>query len=316
MPRQRFKLGIVILAHRSPQQLAALLSALAHPQVTTYLHVDRRADGQIFRAALEHAGVGDVVWLKRRRTSWGSIKIVDAELEGISRASADGCSYILVISGEDFPLRPIGEIVEFTEANQDRSYVQAVPVGETVWALGERSRTDFYSYKLRDRIYTCIPRGEDTSHMNRKGQVLNWALRAYSSFKPERRFPEYLAPYGGGQWLNLSAQAAEYVLEFLQTRADYRPYHQHTACADEILIQSILFGSGFAADHGIVNDDLRFQIWGDGDHPRKLKHEDLPAMLASADLFARKVSAEQHPELWTKLLELSAFAPAVANLGA
>lgn len=303
MQPQRFKLGIVVLAYHRPQQLAVLLEHLRHPQVTVYLHIDRGADISPFRAALAGAPRGQVVWLPRHRSSWGSLAIVDAELEGIARAVADGCSYVLVISGEDFPLRPVAEILDFALANHDRSFVQTYALPYQAWPYEGRQRTDFYTCSLAGKLCTCIPRGEDTSSMSGPRRALNWALRARFMFKPPRRFPSYLRPFGGQQWLNLTRAAAEHVLDFIARHPDYRRYHVYTACPDEILIQSILLGSGFAEEHEIVCDDLRFLRWTGGDHPKTLQLADLPAMQESGDLFARKVIAEADPELFAILRE-------------
>lgn len=299
--RRDFKLGIVVLAYHRPEQLADLLATLRHPQVTIYLHIDSGSRLRPFRDALATADVGDVVWLHRYRSRWGSPAIVDAELEGISRAVNDDCSYVLLISGEDFPLRPVEEIVAFTEANRDRSYVETFTLAESRWPLQGRERTDFYSLRLFNRYYPCVPRGQDTSHLSRQRLLLNWGLRARFRRKPARRFPGYLTPFGGSQWLNLSSDAASYVLEFVKLHGDYRHYHRYTTCPDELFIQSILLGSGFSAEHEVVNDDLRFLIWGVEDHPKTLQSGDLPEILASSDLFARKVVAEEDPELFIHL---------------
>lgn len=303
MPQPRFKLGIVVLAYHRAEQLAILLETLRHPQVTIYLHIDRGAEIEPFRAALAGAACADVVWLPRHRSGWATVGIVDAELEGIARAIADGCAYVLVISGEDFPLRPVAEIVEFTEANQERSFVQTYELPYAAWPLDGRARTDFYTCTLAGSRYTCVPRGEDTTSMNWARRTLNWGLRARFMFKPARRFPTYLRPFGGQQWLNLTRAAATHVIGFVARHPDYRSYHVYTACPDEMFIQSILMGTGFAGDHEVVSDDLRFLLWVGGDHPKTLRLEDLPAMAAGADLFARKVVAEQDPPLFAALRE-------------
>jgi hypothetical protein len=301
-----FRLAIVVLAHSRPEQLAILLDTLRHPQVTVYLHIDSGAELEPFRRELAVRSVPEPVWLRRHRTRWGSLEIVDAEIEGIAQAIADGCSYVLLISGEDFPLRPVSELVAFAQANQERSFVQGYALPYAAWPRDGRERTDFYSCRVGSNLYTCIPRGEDTSALRPPRRLLNWALRLRFMFKPSRRFPAYLRPYGGQQWLNLSPAAAAYVLGFLAEHPDYRSYHAHTACPDELLIQSVLLGSGFADDHEIVDDDLRFLRWTGGDHPKLLALEDLAAMRESGDLFARKVVAEHDPQLFAALRELTA----------
>jgi hypothetical protein len=303
MQLRRFKLGIVVLAYHRPDQLAMMLATLRHPQVTIYLHIDSGVDISPFRRALAAARVGEVVWLRRHRSNWGSLGIVDAELEGIAQAMADRCSYVLVISGEDFPLRPVEEIVEFAETNRERSYVETFALPYRSWPFDGRQRTDFYTCRLLGALYTCVPRGEDTKGMTAPRRLLNWGLRARFMFARRRRFPPYLRPYGGQQWLNLSPAASRYTIDFVSRHPDYRHYHRYTACPDELFVQSILLGSDFAGGHEIVNDDLRFLIWTGGDHPKLLELEDLPAMVESSDLFARKVDGDADPQLLAALRE-------------
>jgi len=289
-------LAIVVLAHDAPDQLALLLSTLGHPRVRVYLHVDRRVPLAPFTRALAGAGVDDVTLLPRHATAWASMELVDAALEGLVRGVEDGCGYFLLVSGRDYPLRPVEEIVGFAEAAGPRSYVEHFPLPDPRWRFEGRERTDFYTYTVRDRRETCIPRGEDTSFLNWKGRLLNEALRVRTAFKPTRRFPSYARPYGGSQWWNLSRSAADAVLGFLDEHPDYRRYHEHTLAPDELFFQSILLGTPLAGELETVDDSLRFMRWPeDESHPRLLTVEDAPALREalreSETLFYRKVDA-------------------------
>jgi len=292
------RLAIVVLAHDAPAQLASLLSALRHPRVRLYLHVDRRVPVAPFAAALADAGLEDVTPLPRHATAWASMELVEVALGGLVRGVEDDCGYFLLISGRDFPLRPVEEIVAFAEAAGSRSYLEHFPLPDPRWRLEGRDRTDFYTYTVRGRRETCVPRGEDTGHLNWRGKLLNEALRARSAFKGPRRFPAYARPFGGSQWWNLSRAAADYVLGFLEAHPDYRRYHEHTLVPDELFFQSILAGTGFAAGHEVVDDSLRFMRWHEGEsHPRALTMDDLPALRESADLFCRKLDPAADPRI-------------------
>jgi hypothetical protein len=238
---------------------------------------------------------------------------VDAELEAMARALDDGCAYVITLSGEDFPLRPIGGIVEFFEANRERSYVNGFSLPHDGWEFDGRERTDFYTYRIFGRALTCVPFGEDASVISRSviWRAVNLALRLRSALRPKRRFPSYLTPHGGEHWMNLTDAAVVHLLDFVRSRPDYRRYHRDTGCVDEVFIQSILLGSDFTETHEIVNDDLRFLIWDEGGrtpHPKTLTLEDLPAVLQSSDLFARKVSCQAEPELFNELQRRLGFA--------
>ncbi|HEX7244587.1 MAG TPA: beta-1,6-N-acetylglucosaminyltransferase [Solirubrobacterales bacterium] len=298
------KLAIVVLAHDRPEHLARLLSAVRDPAVRVYLHVDRRVPLEPFSQALTAAGLEDVALLPRQATSWASPQLVDAALEGLKRGVADGCGYFLLLSGRDFPLRPAEEIVAFAEGAGSRSYLEHFPLPDPRWRLGGRDRTDFYTYTVRGRRETCIPRGEDTSYLNRRGGLLNRFLRLRGLGKPARRFPSYARAYGGSQWWNLSRDAASHVLAFLERHPDYRRYHEHTLAPDEIFFQSILAGTGFAERAEVVDDSLRFMRWPvEESHPRVLGVDDLPAILASGALFARKFDPSVDAEVLERLAE-------------
>jgi hypothetical protein len=298
------KLAIVVLAHDRPKQLAMLLSVLRHPQVCLYLHVDRRSELAPIATALADAGVREVELLQRHATAWGSVQLVDAALEGLVRGVKDECDYFTLISGQDFPLRPMEEILAFFEKAGSRSYLENFPLPTPRWRFEGRDRTDFYTYTLRGRRETCIPRGEDTSFFNWKGRVLNEMLRVRTTLKPTRHFPSYVHPFGGSQWWNLSRAAADYILDFIDDHPDYRRYHEHTLAPDELFFQSILRGTNFAGEHEIIDDTLRFMRWPEKEsHPRVLTMDDLPAILESESLFGRKFDMSVDDVVLTRLLE-------------
>jgi hypothetical protein len=292
------------LAHRLPKQLACLLSALRSRHVHVYLHIDRREPSAPFTRALAEAKLDDAVLLPRRSTRWGGPAMVDASLDGLARGLAEGCDYFTLISGQDFPLHPIEQILDFAANAGSRSYIESFSLPTADWRFGGRDRTDFYTYDFLGRRETCIPRGEDVSFFNWKGRMLNQALRLRTAFMPPRHFPSYVRPFGGSQWWNLSRVAAEYVLRFVHEHPDYRAYHDHTLAPDELFFQSILLGTEFAARYEVVNDSLRFMVWLEGaDHPRTLTSDDLPAMLESEKLFARKLDAAADGTVLGRLVE-------------
>lgn len=298
------KTAFVVLAHDRPELLGRLPAALRHPDARVYLHVDKRVALPPFAAALEGAGAGEVTLLPRYATAWGSPELVDAALAGLVRGVADGCEYFILLSGRDFPLRPAEEIVAFCAEAGSRSYLEHLPLPVARWRLGGRDRTEFYSYTVRGRRETCVPRGEDTSFLNRKGRLLNQMLRLRGIFKPPRRFPSCARAFGGSQWWNLSRPAAEHVLGFLDRHPDYRAYHEHTLAPDELFFQSILLGTDFAQRHEVVDDNLRFMRWpADASHPRVLGMDDLPAMLESEALFARKFDPALDDAVLARLTE-------------
>lgn len=305
MRQKQFTVGVTVLAHREPEQLARLLAVLRHPRLRIYLHIDSKAGLAPFRAALAEAAVGDVEWLKRRRTRWGGVELVDVTLDAMAHAMRDGCECFTLISGLDFPLQPAASIVAFFADNRGRTFLDHTPLPSDRYPLGGRERTDFYTYTILGRRETCLPRGEPTDQLSARGQLLNATLRLRSALRPARQFPSYLKPFGGELWVNLNHDATTFTLDFVAAHPDYYRYHRYTLIPDELFVQSILAGSSFSQSHELVNDDLRYISWPEPrasqSHPRNLTVGDLPTMLESNDIFARKVNVRNDPELVAKL---------------
>lgn len=297
------KLACIVLAHRGPRQVARMLSCLRHSDVRMYLHVDRRVDLHPFEQALGGFGLEEVTLLPRHATPWGGIGAVDAQLGGLERALEDGCDYFVLLSGQDFPIHPVDRIVERLAAAPELSHVRHFPLPDERWAYGGRMRTEFYTFELFGRMETHIPAGEP-KELSWKGTLLNHLLGFRSALLPERRFPPYVEPYGGWSWWNLSREAAEYVIDFVARHPDYRAFHRHTLSADEIFVHSILMGTGFPGAERVANEDLRFLEWRpDGKHPRILVSDDLPDIMASEALFARKFDDGVDEEVIRRLVD-------------
>ena len=285
------KVACIIRAYHLPKQLALLLSVLRHPQVRVYLHIDRRKPLAPFTRALAEAGLRDIVLLPRYKSWWGSAGVVDAGLEGLAAGVADGCGYFVFMSGQDFPIQPLEDIVAFFEDAGSDSYLSYGPLSESRYR-GQpwygRHRTEFYTYTVRGRRELCVPRGHDVSYMSWRGRTLNQLLRMRGALKPPRRHPPYLRPFVGTAGWNMSRAAAAYVLRFVSEHPDYRRYHTYTLTPDEMFFHSILVGTDFASQHQVVNDNLRYMRWNGAPHPLTLTVDDLSTMIESGKLFARK----------------------------
>lgn len=296
------KVAFIVLAYQRPAQLARLVSVMRDPRARIYVHVDRGVRLAPFTHALASAGGHDVVLLRRHPSRWGTAECVDAVLEGLAAAVADGCGYVFLISEHDFPLRPVREIVEFADHAGSRSYLEHWPVSSSLHRFHGRDRTDFYAYTLFGRRELCIPPGEDVHFLSVPGRIRNQVLRARSSLMPPRRFPTYARPFAGATWWNLSRPASEHILRFVAEHPDYRRYHQHTWVPEEVFFQSILLGTDFADRYEVVGDNLRFYRW-DGVRARVLTVEDLPAIVSSGKLFARKFDTAVDDTVLARLAE-------------
>jgi len=121
------KLAYIILAHKLPEQLIRLVNTLNVYDPTIMIHIDRRTDPAIYQtiydAFEQHK---NVFFLKRHISKWGQMGCVQALLEGIKEIHEKGIAfdYLINLSGQDYPIKPIGQIHDILEKNNGQSYIR------------------------------------------------------------------------------------------------------------------------------------------------------------------------------------------------
>ena len=117
---------------------------------------------------------------------------------------------------------------------------------------------------------------------------------------PLRKMPGQLIPVGRSQWITITTEAVVYILDYLEKHAAIVRFFKLTWAPDEIIFQTILYNSIFR--HSLVNNNLRYIDWSEGKaSPKTLTEHDLPKLLDSDALFARKFNPQTHPEILDKL---------------
>lgn len=268
------KVAHLILAHKAPAQLERLVRALVHPQADCFIHLDRKADLQAFATLANLPGVQFIH--HQFDVRWGGYSLTQAALAGMREILQAPVAYELInlISGEDYPIKPLATIHEFWDQQPGRSFLEYEADGSAWWQANKRRATQ---YHLTEFSFPGRHLAE---------RVLNLLL--------PRRQPPLPRLYGGnmGGWYTLSRAAAEYVVAYVDAHPRLRRYARLTWGSDEFLMQSILLNSPLAAT--VINNNLRYIDWSaGGSSPRVLTQADLPALLASPRLFARKFDIER-----------------------
>lgn len=289
----------IILAHRQPQQLSRLVQALATPNSRFYIHIDSKADLRPFEEAL--AGHGAVVFLKgsnRCEAAWGDVSIVQAVIYAMQQALQDGGKgHVVLLSGQDYPLRHKYEIEAFFQDNQDVDFIKCFPLPFGGWSEnGGMERITYYKVNRSSQKYdymlfpSVYDPAFDWEKCRQQLRSFPFKKRLYilSLILKRRRFPRYAKLMGGAQWWALTMATCQRILHFLQQHPDYIKYHRHSLIPDEFFFQSILHSLPQALP---IKDMLTYVNW-------ERVEEELPVTFTSTDfnelaqqtnfLFARK----------------------------
>lgn len=262
------RIAHVVLAHRLPEQAGRLARALAHPDDEVLVHVDARVDVAPFAAA-----VGDAARLiPRSACRWGGFGMVEAALTGIREALASAGGppdHVCLLSGQDYPIVSRAAMAARLAEAGGAVFMEA-------YAMPRPAFVDGGGLDRLERWYLRPSRAWSLPN-----RIVPWW--------PRRTLPAGLSPHGGGQFWCLPVDVARWVVEEVDARPELERFFRRSFVPDETFFQTLIM----SGPHGprVAGDDLHFVDFAPVDgvkHPRVLTAEDLPALAASGDLYARK----------------------------
>jgi hypothetical protein len=279
----RGTVAVLMLSHRGPAQVSRLVSRLQTGRdVMVAIHHDPRGEPLGLRSSSAVALVPDPV-----PCPWGRPGIniaIRKSLEWL-RANVPDLSWVLVISGQDYPIRAMDSIeAELASASCDgfvRHFrVDSEPADDVhPWQAAVRQR---YIYKRR------LP---GTARSVR----LPWPRR--------HPFRDGLRLYAGEQWVNLSARAVHKILDS-PLNDPVLTFLRRSVSADEAWLTTVALNG--EPELTVVNDRRRYVRWPGGTaHPAVLGPDDLPALRDSDAFFARKVDPAAWPQVYDELDQLA-----------
>ena len=304
----------MILAHNEFPLLTRLLSVLDFPDNSLFVHIDKKVKDDVFaqvKAELEGAVKrASLAFTPRVEVSWGDFSMVQAELVLLREASKSYHDYCHLLSGVDLPLKPHSEITRFFEENAGKEVLQG-------FCFPPRSAAQTAS-RIRLRYYYPFQHTVGHNYLRPLG-LLQWLLlplQALVGVNRLRRLPmaagQPLDIYKGAQWFSVTHDFALDLLEFYSHDENLKPY-RHTMCADEIFVQMFAYHSKYKEriymqkrrnDHLFPNN-MRMVWFEKGLHgsPITFTTEELPYLLQSNQLWARKFSFEKHPDVVDAIME-------------
>jgi hypothetical protein len=289
-------LAYVVLAHKLPEQVGRLIRRLEHPEDRLFVHIDAKQDIEAFERELSPlVETGRVEWIEPRvKCHWAGPGHLMATLAGAAQALASGhdFSHLILLTGQDYPIRATAEIRRFFAEQPQKSFIS--------WSRGE-------GYELPDEQR----RGNERWHWN--GSEDRIVKRHYKlpgrkqpvalpnrllPFVRRRPSPAGLVPSQGLAYWSLSREAIAHCLEYARRHPQLGDYLKRSFAPDENYFQMVLLSSELAPR--LVNEDLRYLNW-DGYHPHTITMADFEPMLASRKLFARKFDSSVDREVMDAL---------------
>jgi hypothetical protein len=255
--------------------------------------------------------LGAEVRTTRAPCEWGNGSQLDALLDSLASLESHEFDWLIVISGQDYPLRPMTDLAEFLTRTPYRLFVETKEAG-TADALNStdeigkylRQRYFYQYYWVPQRVWSKLPPTAQRlvgAGLQRavRGLVRGGALRVYrrprgfspgigvrarrTPFTPERPCRK------GSDWFALSRPVFDDLLERVGASPEYVRYFQRTLMPTESFFHTLLLPTWESENAG---DNLQYRNFvGQRSHPEILGEQDWEMLIACGEFFARKVDA-------------------------
>jgi len=269
------KLAHLILAHRDPQLLERLVKALQHVDADIFIQLDKKSNINNFRYI--EATTNARFIRNRVNIGWCCYSTIDATLKGFEEILSlkNDYSHINLISGQDYPLKPVKLIQQYFFAHANTTFMHTASIADNEW---EDGKARFTKYSFGDL------------HMPGKYHLQNFVNAIF----PQRKLPGGLKPYGRSQWLTITPICAQYVINYIRNNPEVEHYFRMVWAVDEVFFQTILVNSPYKDT--LVNYNLRYIELDAGKRPISYTMADADKLISTNALFARKfdriISAE------------------------
>lgn len=287
------KHAFLLMAHGNWSLLNILIQKLDHKDNDIFLHIDKKADfpNEVEEKLRRSVIYSNLFFCDRRKINWGGYSQIACELRLFEMALLrNKYRYFHIMSGVDFPIKPMSYIHRFFEENNGFQFVDIEPdelTDKTVWQFR-------YYHPLQEIV-------------GRKGS------RKYPSFFFEFYMLEVQRKLGvdrrkknpdiqfkrGPNWVSVTDEFVEYML----SKKDWiRKTFGKTKCSDEMIVPTLVYNSPFAEKQ---KPCMRYIDWTRG-NPYVFTIDEYDEILSSDALFVRKVSLEKETQkiLVEKLMKL------------
>lgn len=290
--------AILIMAHQHFEQLVDLTELLSK-KFNVYIHIDQNADVDSETISqLNQLTAAPVIQTQAVR--WGGYSIAQAAIDLMNLALKDSDNtYFHLISGEDWPLKPLDQIYNFYESS-DKIYMN-------YWRMLDKIKTHepqiwwvkyYFHYDRMNRRSTF-------------GKIYHRLLLAVSGMLRINKLKKYQLDedqmYAGQNWVDVPRDALEYALKYYREHPALETVFKSSFCPDEMWLQTVLCNSDYRAK--IDKNIHRYIIVRKPDQLHGIKptvltlKSDYDAIKKSSNFFGRKFISPDSDTLRQKLTE-------------
>lgn len=272
------KHAILILAHKNVNQLCRLVKYF-DTNCDVYIHIDKKQPIGIDdeKRLSEYPQVKVVS--REYNVNWGGTSVLESEMYLLRIAvQSSGAEYYHLISGQDYPTRPLDYFLDFFKRNAGKEFISYQHLPHPNWEDNTFRRLQYY-----------YPYDYATGRNNPR-QWVREQVKLQQSKGAKRPIPdEFDHLYGSSQWFSITRKAATELLDYTDHSPSLYGKMWMTFAPEECYVATVLVN--LLGKENIVPWNLRFIRWKyeNGNRPANLECEHFRYLLENEYLMARKM---------------------------
>ena len=236
------KIAYLILAHHDSNHLERLIKAINY-KAHIFIHLDKKTSIDSYQHI---ANIESVTFISNRvKVYWGGISMVTAILSLIEAAltSEEDFSHLVLLSGNDYPIKLASNFYDFLENNPDRQFIKCINIDRS--PKPSQKRVDRYWF-----IEPFQPFVKDKIFRSLLQKVLNLTIK--------RRLPSNISfAWGSGNWA-ITAECADFILKFSRQYPELLRFCRYSHCPDEFFFHTVVANSPFLKEAGSLQEEIRW----------------------------------------------------------
>lgn len=299
------KHALMIIAHKNFEQLCHLVFALKHDALDIYVHIDKKWNIQEEKFE-ELKTVNDHVTICKRRISgyldtWSLCEIA-LELMRLAKEN-DNYGYYYLLSGQDYPIKPIDSIVQYLDEQYPRPIIDCTPMRKDNWIYSGFKWIRFHAY------YRLVERMTNNQKLRKfllfPAYVIQYIITKLVGSPYKWLEKENCKLYGGSAWWCLPSEIVDLCLREQANNTKILRAFKIKNTPEETFFQTMAMRSKFKDmieindPYEILQNCMTYAYFFDNTHeatghPFILTDSNYDMLLRRKELFARKFDKESY----------------------
>src|SRR5262249_18380827 len=127
------RIAYLLMIHDNFPQVRWVFNAIYTPDDYFVIHIDKVSTNTFQQQVKQYVGnLPNVKYLTSRRVTRFGWSVVETELRAIQEATSSEhkWKYLINVSGQDYPIKPIGNIKRKLAAEWPRNFIEVIPLAK------------------------------------------------------------------------------------------------------------------------------------------------------------------------------------------